>query len=176
MATSSRDRDARLFLADPTFARHPAALALRQLADQIDARAAEGLSGGDAVKAVPARERAAVAALLGFADSAVAVALQDVAGTLLSMQPTIERGMNALEREAATVEATEARIAAEKRVDLSTVSQWAAFTEFAKTPVALTLVSILSLVLGAVLRECGVEPGASVATEAASLEAISEFP
>lgn len=161
---------------DPIFARHPAALALRQLADQIDARAAEGLNGSDAVKAVPARERAAVAALLGFADSAVAVALQDVAGTLLSMQPTIERGMNALEREAATEEAAEARVAAEKRADLSTISQWTAFTEFAKTPVALTLVSLLSLVLGAVLRECGVAPGATVANEAASLEIISELP
>lgn len=86
---------------DPTLALHPAALALRQLADQIERAAKDGAVGQEAIDAVPVRDRAQVAVTLGFGEAAVAVALQDIASTIRGIEPVLRRGVEAHEREVA---------------------------------------------------------------------------
>lgn len=84
---------------DPTLALHPTALALRQLADQIDQATKAGYLGHDAVEQTSVRDRAAVAVALGFGEAAVAVALQDIATTMRGIEPVLRRGVEAHERE-----------------------------------------------------------------------------
>lgn len=151
---------------DPTLALHPVSLSLRQVADQIDQAVKSGYAGQDAVDRVLMRERARLAADLGFGEAAVAVALQDIATTLRGLEPVLRRGVEAHEREVAGVgagvgvEEPAPHVSAPAPAPTpSAMSFWTTLGLVLQEPYRTPLAALMALVLGALLSWAGGQAG-----------------
>lgn len=163
---------------DPTLALHPVSLSLRQVADQIDQAVKAGYAGQDAVDRVLMRERARLAADLGFGEAAVAVALQDIATTLRGLEPVLRRGVEAHEREVAGVGVgvgVEEPVPHVSAPAHTPTTFWTTLGLVLQEPYRTPLAALMALVLGALLSWAGGQAGQEEATPSAP-SAPSEQP